>query len=114
MDFEKYKNTDPCPEFPKKHHLDIKDKNNSAKLREHADAMEKFEADQLEWRKKQAEWNKKSSELELQFKIDAFEELRITNNPKANLLYSKAYNLGHSSGNSEIWNYMLQLVDLIQ
>ena len=49
-----------------------------------------------------------------QFKKDLFEELGITNNPKAEKLYSISYDLGHSSGFSEVYNYAQDLVELIQ
>lgn len=52
--------------------------------------------------------------LQEEFKADAFEELGITNNPKAELLFSKAWELGHSYGLSEVWIYLQDLVELIQ
>jgi hypothetical protein len=35
-------------------------------------------------------------------KLDAFEELGITNNPKREKLYSKAWEFGHPSGLQEV------------
>jgi hypothetical protein len=52
--------------------------------------------------------------IDTQFMEDVFIELNIEDNPKRELLYSKAYELGHSSGYNEIYNYMLELVDLIR
>lgn len=49
-----------------------------------------------------------------EFKADAFEELGITDNPKAELLYQKAYEIGHGSGYHEIYVQMDDLVDLIK
>lgn len=48
-----------------------------------------------------------------EFKVDAFAELNITNHPKANLLFEKAWEEGHSNGYSEVWYHMQDLVDLI-
>lgn len=49
-----------------------------------------------------------------EFKADAFEELDITGNPKAELLFNKAYEAGHSNGYSEVWIQMTNFVDLIK
>lgn len=48
-----------------------------------------------------------------QFKQDAFKELGIENHPKRELLYKKAWELGHSGGLSEVWYYLSELADLI-
>lgn len=42
-----------------------------------------------------------------------FEKLEIQNNPKRDALFTLAYMWGHSAGNEEIWNYAVELVDLI-
>ena len=55
----------------------------------------------------------KDKELADQFKVDLYEEYGVTNNPKNDLLFSKAYELGHSAGYQEIENYFSDLVDLI-
>ena len=38
----------------------------------------------------------------------------VSNNPKKELLFSKAYELGHSFGNCDIKSYYEELVDLIK
>ena len=60
------------------------------------------------------EYSKDQYRLEEQFKYDLFEELGITNNPKRDLLFSKAWELGHSSGYREVRFYAQELVELIQ
>jgi hypothetical protein len=47
------------------------------------------------------------------FKADLFEELEITDNPKRELLFQKAWDRGHSAGFSEVYAEALELVDLI-
>lgn len=49
-----------------------------------------------------------------EFKKDLFAEFGVSNNPKAELCYSLAYDRGHSSGFSEIYNEFSDLVKLIQ
>lgn len=48
-----------------------------------------------------------------EFQVDAFEELGITNHPKAQLLFDKAWDNGHSGGYTDVFNEMSHLVDLI-
>jgi hypothetical protein len=50
--------------------------------------------------------------LEL-FKSDLFDELGITQNPKAEKLWVIAWDMGHSSGYSEVFNYADMFVELI-
>ena len=111
MNFEKYKNIDPYPNYPHKPHL--KDKNCPDKLREYAVELEKYKLAEAEFKKQKAIWHKKDGELQQQFKMDAFIELGIVDNPKANLLYSKAWEHGHANGLSEVWYYLQDLVELI-
>jgi hypothetical protein len=61
-----------------------------------------------------ARYRESQKRLDKEFKDDLFEHLGITNNPKANDLYHIAYELGHSSGFSEIANYAYDLVKLIR
>lgn len=48
------------------------------------------------------------------FKIDLFEEEGVTDNPKAELCYDKARELGQGNGLSEIYNHFVDLVELIK
>lgn len=52
--------------------------------------------------------------LDKQFRVDLFAELGITNNPKRDLLFEKAWDMGHASGYEEVANYALDLVELIE
>ncbi len=63
--------------------------------------------------KEHAEICKKAHDTEEEFKKDLFEELDIQNNPKKDLLYSKAYERDHSYGFEEIYNVACNLVELI-
>lgn len=48
------------------------------------------------------------------FKKDTFEELGITDNPKADILFSKAWDLGRSQSLECVWNWAVDLVELIE
>jgi hypothetical protein len=60
------------------------------------------------------EFHDANTRLELEFKKDLFEELGITNNPKAEKLYNYAWDLGHSAGYHEVYSYAQDLLELIQ
>lgn len=60
------------------------------------------------------EFEKKSREAIEQFKHDLYEDSGVENNPKRDLLFSKAWELGHSSGFTEVVCYFNDLVDLIK
>lgn len=47
------------------------------------------------------------------FKQDLFNELGIADNPKREKLFAIAWENGHSSGYSEVFNEAIDLVDLI-
>ena len=49
-----------------------------------------------------------------QWQKELFEEFGVTGNPKAKLCYDLAYEHGHSSGYSEIYNYFSDFVELIK
>jgi len=55
-----------------------------------------------------------SRKRHVEFKADALEELSLTNHPKAHLLFNKAWEMGHSSGYSEVWYYMCELEELVR
>ena len=60
------------------------------------------------------EYRKENGRLFEEFKKDLFADLDITDNPKAEKLFSIAWEKGHSSGYREVYNEALDLVDLIK
>lgn len=65
-------------------------------------------------KKGRSKYYSEKAKLERQFKKDLLEELGVTDNPKANLLFEKAWELGHSHGLTEVVSYAHDLVDLIR
>ena len=57
---------------------------------------------------------KHCAKLHEQFKKELFDELGISDNPKREMLFSKAWEQGHGCGYAEVYNYARDLVDLIQ
>jgi hypothetical protein len=68
----------------------------------------------LSYKELKEEYNKEDRRIIEQFKNDCFMELDVVKNNKAELLWSKAWENGHSAGLSEIWNVMQDLVELIK
>ena len=66
------------------------------------------------YRKAMADYTDEACKRQNAFRQDLLEELGITNHPKAELLISKAWELGHSSGYNEVVNWAWDLVDLIR
>ncbi len=52
--------------------------------------------------------------LEALFKTDLLAEYDVTNNPKADLCYAKAWDMGHANGLHEVAMYFEDLVGLIK
>ena len=52
--------------------------------------------------------------LENQFRTDLESENEMIGHPKAPLLFSKAWEMGHSSGLSEVHNYYVDLLELVK
>lgn len=112
MDFDKYKNTMKYPDRPAKPML-AKDAKPSD-IRKHADAVEKYQAEEEKYKQARREYNEHEGMLINMFKQDALEDLGLTDHPKADLLYSKAYERGHSAGLNEVWQVMEDLAELLQ
>lgn len=53
-------------------------------------------------------------DLQDQFAADALEEVGLTGHPKAAKVYALAYEYGHSSGYADVYNYLVELSDLVR
>jgi hypothetical protein len=63
--------------------------------------------------KELSEYRMLQSDLEAKFKRDLEREFGLEHHSKKDLLYEKAWNLGHSCGLNEVYSYYEDLVDLI-
>jgi hypothetical protein len=59
-------------------------------------------------------WKEDRCRLEAEFKRDLLDDLGMTDHPKADHLYDLAYQYGHASGYSEIYNYADELAELLK
>jgi hypothetical protein len=59
-------------------------------------------------------YNSAKAKRESEFVKDLFEEFDVTDNPKKELCYAIAYDMGHAHGFSEVYSMFSDLVELIK
>ena len=60
------------------------------------------------------EYNEERAALDAQFRSDLEDWFGVTGHPKADLLFNKAWERGHSGGYIDVYNNYSDLVDLIK
>lgn len=111
----KYKNTLPNPSKPeipavlKKRASELTADELSSLMKVKADHEAAIEA----MNKARIAYRDEDARLEALFRSDMEAEYGMVGHPKADMLYSKADELGHSGGFSEIHNYYSELVELV-
>lgn len=70
--------------------------------------------DEEEFNKIKKRYYAEDKRIHEKFKNDLFDELGIQNNPKKDVLYDLAWEYGHSSGFSDVYNYACDFVCLIK
>jgi len=112
MDLTKYENKMKYPEgLPKPF---LKHDHTSAEAQAHTKALKIYEEKLPAYRKAKQDYRDEDNRLTELFKIDAFKELGVENHPKKDVLWSLAYDDGHSEGLNGIWYVMLELVELMK
>ncbi len=112
MNFEKYKNKTDYPKKPEKPRLSSHP--TKREVESYLLNLEDYEKKSLIYKEKMEIYQTVDAEIHDNFRKDLFEDLGISNNPKKDLLYSKAWENGHSAGFSEVYNVACDLVDLIK
>ena len=108
-----YKNDVEYPPHPKKPRLGPNP--TSAQAREYAAALELYETVEMpEHKKLQAAYYARASEIETQFQDDLESYYDMKDHPKRSLVYSKAYERGHSAGFGEVANAYSDYVELVK
>ncbi len=106
-----YQNREPYPIRPRKPFLSKTA--TPAEIRAYADQLEQYEEELRGTRERMAAYNARTAALEAEFRADLEEYYGMTGHPKADLLYGKSWEHGHSSGLSEVANVYSDLVDLV-
>jgi hypothetical protein len=111
-----YRNTDDWPKTPVKPIpvFSLVTEANAADLRAYASSLEAWEIEAAIAKQKQDSWTEKHSTLENQFRTDLEAETGMTDHPKAELLYWKAYERGHSSGVDGVYDAYMNMLELVQ
>lgn len=114
MNFDDYENKLEYPKKPIKKcpncNLSFKDIDNYCSA---CGQNLKFYNDLLEeYRKKLQIYNKKSCDLHDKFKHDALDDVGLLEHPKANQIFSFAYEHGHSSGFHDVYYWLSELAEL--
>ena len=58
-------------------------------------------------------WQKEEQRLYDLFRVDALEEARLTEHPRADKAFDFAWSEGHSSGFSKVFNYLLRIAEVL-
>jgi len=107
-----YQNRDTYPSRPRKPLL-ARDAT-PAQLRAYADQLENYDHMIKEHLNQVASYHARSAVLENQFRDDLESFYHMKGHDKADLLYSKAWHMGHSGGLTEVANYYSDLIELVK
>ena len=77
-------------------------------------ALAAYDAEKRAYEAARTAYNADNGRLEAQFQADLEAEYDMTGHPKAAVLYSKAYDRGHSGGMAEVAAVYGDLVDLVK
>jgi len=109
-----YRNTDPYPQAPARPIPVFTIATTSAEIKGYADQLDRWERTVDSTKMEQDAWSHKNAKLGSQFKVDLEEETGMTGHPKADLLYQKSYERGHSGGFGEIYSAYMDMLELVQ
>lgn len=107
-----YRNPEPYPQTPRKPRLAVNA--TPAEVRDYADQLEAYDEAMKHHRALLAAYYARAAALEAEFRHDLEVEYHMVGHDKADLLYSKAYELGHSGGIQEVANCYSDLVELVK
>lgn len=112
MDYEKYENHLEYPDRPQKPILGRNP--TAAEAREYATKLEEYENGMPAYRAAQDAYGQETQRLQAMFFQDAAEELGYEKNTKRSKLEGIAWQMGHSSGLSEVYGHLQDLCELIK
>lgn len=111
MDFEKYENKLEYPTRPKK---PILGKDHTSKdLDDYKKALQKYEEDMISCKVKEKAYDEEYRRLYFLFKKDALNDVGLIDHPKAEKVFSLAWEKGHSGGLNDVYCELGELADLL-
>lgn len=108
---DEYKNQLTYPTKPKKPLLDRNA--TSVEAKHYAEVLEQWEKDMDVYREEVKEYRKEENRLYEQIKKDCLEDVGLLNHPKADKAWEWAWEHGHSSGYSEVYQVLCGITDLV-
>lgn len=112
MDYSKYQNQVPYRTKPTKPSLP---KNPTAQeARQYANDIEAYATFMEEVEASRNEYRKEEANILGQFQADALEEVGLANHPKKDIIFSKAWQNGHSGGFSEVFGQLQDLASFVE
>lgn len=84
-----------------------------SQVRDFALKLEAYDEEMKLYREQQAVYHARSAALEAEFRHDLEVEYHMVGHAKADLLYGKAWQMGHSGGLHEVAVYYADLVELV-
>ena len=112
LEAQAYRNPEPYPQAPLKPRLNVK--GSADEMRVYADALDVHDELMKVYREMLVAYNVRSVALEAEFRRDLDAHYDMVGHPKADLLYGKAYQMGHAGGMQEVANYYSDLVELVR
>jgi len=114
MDFKAYKNEAPYPDKPTRPTLGCREKYATpAEIRRYADAVERHQGEMKTFEALRNAWCTTQINLDDKFRTDAIHEAGLTGHPKADKCWEKAWEHGHSSGNSEVLFWLKEFAEVV-
>jgi hypothetical protein len=107
-----YRNPEPFPQVPRKPRLMATA--SPAEVRAYADALEAYDEVMKSHREQVAAYYARTVALEGEFRHDLEKEYDMVGHEKADLLFGKAWQLGHAGGMQEVASWYSDLVELVE
>lgn len=104
LNFKDYENKLPCPRKPVAPKIFPGATYDEAI--QYAEAVKVYEQESETW------WQE-SWELNRKFKADALQDVGLAGHPKAQKIFNRAWERGHSSGYEEVYNILEDLAELV-
>lgn len=113
MNYEKYKNKMEYPKGLPKPFLSPAKKFCEEAVAIYAKELKEFNASLPAWIEAHEKYRMENHRLEQLFQKDAIDEVGLTNHPKAQKIFDKAWADGHSGGLENVMYHLEELADLI-
>ena len=112
MDFTLYKNEMPCPVKPSRPAYPGRNAD-GATHRQYADLLDAYNLEMdTTYRMAVADYNKEQSRLDELFKQDSLRESGLSDHPKKDKIYSRAWEDGHADGYYAVFYRLQDLAEL--